>query len=119
MKTSKLLLIISCVIARSLPAMNDTTQNDTTERWEPEDAWLMILSSEKTSIYEHIKDSAQEVITRDLISIPEFKSYKRRDDYDTSLLNLYKTHNPTSKHYENAKKWVLAKAVENRRRGIY
>jgi hypothetical protein len=98
MKISKLLLI-SLIIASSLRAMDE------------EDSWLRSPASTRTMVYDIIKDNAQEIISKDLISVPEYQASECRAAYSMKLLDLYKQHNPTSKHYANAAKWALAEKV--------
>jgi hypothetical protein len=103
MKIINLFTILTfTAIAAPLCAMSE-------QRWQKN--WLRYPDSCITLVHETIKDNAEEIIKRDLISIPEYRASEYRGAYSTQLLDLYKTHNPTSKHYANAKKWILADAV--------
>lgn len=98
-----ILFLISYIITSPLHAMDNAVQS--------QDSWLRCPEQTRTMVHEIIKGNEEEIIKRDLISIPEYHASASRGAYSAQLLNLYKTHNPTSKHYEHAKKWVLADAV--------
>lgn len=110
MNIIKLFTILTfTAITSSLRAMDNGGEDQWQEKWQNQ--CFRCPDSTRTMIDETIKDNAEEIIKRDLISIPEYRVSESRGAYSIQLLDLYKTHNPTSKHYQNAKKWALADAV--------
>lgn len=109
METLKLFLISSFIITSSLNAMDGGDEAQLERTWQSKS--IRCPESRRTMIHETIKGHEEEIIKRDLISIPEYHASEFRGAYSTKLLDLYKTHNPTSKHYEHAKKSILANAI--------
>ena len=101
MKISTLFALIPLSIIASVHAMESEMAN----------ASLRSPMPIRTMIHETIEDHAEEIIKRDLISIPEYESSDTRGAYSIELLNLYKEHNPKSKHYQNAIKWAIANTI--------